>query len=245
MPYPHGWLTPESLPSGTRCIQLNVPDDFDFFAMLKGAIVPLFDSDQYEEHGTLTPEECAQYWIDWDAANSWGGCEVSGFIVGEIRMLPLLTAPDNWLLCDGSAKYKLSYMPLYGAIGGTFGEVGDYFYLPDLRGRVPLGTGSGTGLTPRSLADQGGEETHVLIDAEMPAHDHTINHNHTGNRSFITFAQGSSAGADLLRTTAGTAGVTAAHSGSSGQAGSDDPHENMPPYLGMDFYIYAGSMTPP
>lgn len=68
------WLTPDALPSSTKCIQVEVPDDLDFFAMLMGAIVPLFDPENFEEFGDLTPEECAQYWRDWDAAQTRADC---------------------------------------------------------------------------------------------------------------------------------------------------------------------------
>lgn len=71
---PRAWLTPDALPTGTRCVQITVPDDEDFYAMLIGALVPLFSSESYEKHGTLTPEECAQWWVDWDWSQLWQDC---------------------------------------------------------------------------------------------------------------------------------------------------------------------------
>jgi len=241
MPQRHGWLTPDSLPSGTRCITLNVPDDDDFWAMLKGAIVPLFDSSQFEEYGTLTPEQCAQWWVDWDAANDWSECPVSGLIIGEIRLLTANPNVNSWFPCDGASLAPGLYPELFAAIGYTYGQgIEESFKLPDLRGRVVVATGSGSGLTTRAVNDQGGEETHVLTDAEMPSHDHTIGHNHAGTRSFVSFGQGTNPGAALLQQGAGTATVTAALTANSGAAGSDTPHENMPPFIALDYYIYVG-----
>lgn len=92
------------------------------------------------------------------------------------------SAPLGWLLCDGSAVSRTTYANLFAIIGVAFG-VGDSvttFNLPDFRGRVPVGTGAGSGLTARTLAATGGEETHLLTTAEIPAHSHsTVESAHT------------------------------------------------------------------
>jgi microcystin-dependent protein len=82
-------------------------------------------------------------------------------------------------VCDGSAVSRTTYASLFAAIGTTFGA-GDgatTFNLPDLRGRVAIGTGQGAGLTNRALGATGGEEGHVLVTGEMPSHSHS--HTHT------------------------------------------------------------------
>ena len=82
--------------------------------------------------------------------------------------------PAGWLLCDGSAISRTSYSVLYAVIGTIWGA-GDgstTFTLPDLRGRVIVGAGSGPGLTPRALTATGGEETHVLLSSELASHNH-------------------------------------------------------------------------
>jgi len=231
MPQRHGWLTPDALPSGTRCVTLNVPDDDDFWAMLKGAIEPLFRSSQFEEHGTLTPEECAQWWVDWDAGNDWSGCEVSGLIIGEVRAIAATTPPDGWLACDGSALDKIEYAGLFSAIGGTFGQAGDYFYLPDLRSRAIVGAGTGTSLTDRVVSDQGGEETHVLTTAEIPAHNHPITRRNVGGGAISTIE---------FTTTANNTGNT-----NTGNRGDGGAHQNMMPFLVLQYYIYAGTLAAP
>jgi len=70
----NAWLTPDELPSATKCVQITVPDDEEFYAMLIGALTPLFESENFENEGTLTAEECAQWWVDWFWAQTWPDC---------------------------------------------------------------------------------------------------------------------------------------------------------------------------
>jgi hypothetical protein len=83
-------------------------------------------------------------------------------------------APSGYLLCDGSSYSTTTYSGLFNAISYTWGGTGSSFNVPDLRGRVTIGAGSGTGLTFRALATYSGEETHVLVSGETPlvAHSH-------------------------------------------------------------------------
>lgn len=88
--------------------------------------------------------------------------------------------PENWLLCNGQAVSRTDYDLLFSIIGTTYG-VGDgstTFNLPDLRGRVPLGKGTGTGAGGETynfeLAGKGGEYSHILTVDEMPSHTHII-----------------------------------------------------------------------
>src|SRR5207302_11385946 len=95
---------------------------------------------------------------------------------GGVFLWSTSTAPTGFLLCDGSAVSRTTYTALFAVIGTTYGS-GDgstTFNVPDLRGRVAVGAGQGTGLTNRVLGAMSGEENHVLTIAEMPAHTHTI-----------------------------------------------------------------------
>lgn len=114
-----------------------------------------------------------------------GNLTVSGALtVGGAAMLPAGTmmdyagsaAPTGWLLCDGSAVSRTTYASLFSAIGTAWG-VGNgttTFNVPDLRGRTAIGAGTGSGLTARTLAGTGGEETHQLTTGELASHSHTI-----------------------------------------------------------------------
>ncbi|MFO0606013.1 MAG: tail fiber protein [Polyangiales bacterium] len=86
-------------------------------------------------------------------------------------------APPGWALCDGRAVSRGGeYEALFRAIGASYGA-GDTvttFNLPDLRGRVIVGAGSGPSLTPRALGEQLGEERHTLTVAELAPHSHLV-----------------------------------------------------------------------
>jgi microcystin-dependent protein len=92
-------------------------------------------------------------------------------------------APTGWVLCNGAAISRATFAALFAIIGTTYG-VGDgstTFNLPDLRSRVPMGAGTGTGLSARALAAVGGAETHLLTVGELVGHNHLTteaNHNH-------------------------------------------------------------------
>jgi microcystin-dependent protein len=146
-------------------------------------------------------------------------------MVGEI--IPFAGAanpdPDRWLPCDGSLYAVADYPDLYAVIDVFYGGIPFVnFNVPDLRGRIPLGAGHGTGLTDRPLATTGGEETHTLIEAEIPSHTHT-----TGNSLLIATA--TPPPLDVL----GPNPLPA----STGSTGGDGPHENMPPWLAINYFI--------
>jgi microcystin-dependent protein len=102
---------------------------------------------------------------------------------GVVSMWVTGTAPTGWLLCQGQAVSRTTYATLFGVISTTYG-VGDNsttFNLPDLRGRVPMGAGTGrnvadsANLTARTLGTKVSDaETHTLTTAEMPAHTHDL-----------------------------------------------------------------------
>lgn len=150
------------------------------------------------------------------------------------------STPSGWLLCDGTAVSRTTYSGLYSSIGTTYG-VGDNsttFNLPDLRGRVPVGSGqgkedgasdpvagtatrppAGSNLTNRSLGVYGGEEKHSITEAELAAHTHTI----------------------LTGTSSTGGGMAAPFQGnqttSTGSTGSGTAHNNMMKYITVNFII--------
>lgn len=84
--------------------------------------------------------------------------------------------PDGYLVCDGQAVSRTQYEQLFSAFGTTFG-VGNgstTFNLPDFQGRVPVGAGSGAGLSSRPLGSAFGTETHSLTAAELAPHTHDV-----------------------------------------------------------------------
>jgi microcystin-dependent protein len=91
--------------------------------------------------------------------------------IGEMKMFAGTFAPMDWEFCWGQQLSISQYNSLFAIIGTQFGGDGiTYFNLPDLRGRTPIGSGTGPGLTPRNPAEKGGVETVTLTTANMPAH---------------------------------------------------------------------------
>ena len=94
--------------------------------------------------------------------------------IAEIRMFAGNFAPRNWAFCAGQTMAIASNTALFSLLGTTYGGNGQTtFALPDLRGRVPVGTGQGPGLSYISLGEVAGAATHTLTSTEMPAHTHT------------------------------------------------------------------------
>jgi microcystin-dependent protein len=115
------------------------------------------------------------------------------------------SAPTGYLLCDGSSVSTTTYAALYAIIGYSYGGSGGSFVLPDLRGRVPMGAGTGAGLTARTLAATGGAETHALSTAELASHNH-------GTTNTLSVASHTHGATGLSFTgTAGTTGNESAH----------------------------------
>jgi microcystin-dependent protein len=94
---------------------------------------------------------------------------------GTIIQSAAIDIPAGWLDCDGDSKLIITYPNLFGAIEYTYGGSGLFFNVPDIKGRVVVGTGSGTGLTSRTLGQKSGVETHALTISEMPSHTHSSN----------------------------------------------------------------------
>src|SRR5215204_6703487 len=101
--------------------------------------------------------------------------------LGMIQTFGFNFAPRGWAMCDGSIMSIAQNTALFSLLGTTYGGNGQTTYaLPDLRGRVPVGTGQGPGLPSIILGEVSGEPTHTLITTEMPAHQHLISGNSSG-----------------------------------------------------------------
>lgn len=167
--------------------------------------------------------------IDTTFASSLATALGGGAPTGSIAMWGTGTAPTGWLLADGSAVSRTTYSALFALIGTTFGA-GDgstTFALPDFRGRAPIGAGTGSGLTARTLAGTVGAETHTLTAAEsgLPSHTHTIGGADTPNYAW---------GTNPLK---GTGSGASTDTGSTGGTGASSAHNNMQPSLVVNFII--------
>src|SRR5580658_3134156 len=108
---------------------------------------------------------------------------MSNAYIGEIRMVGFNFAPRGWGLCTGTTLSIQQNTALFSLIGTNFGGNGTTtFQLPNLQGRMAIGFGTGTGLSPYTLGQAGGAQSANILIANMPAHNHSI----TGNVNVAT-----------------------------------------------------------
>jgi len=159
---------------------------------------------------------------------------------GVIQLYGGTYAPAGWLLCDGSEVSRTDYAALYAAIGTTYGD-GDgstTFNIPNMCGRVPVGVGesAATGHTEHTLGQKSGAETHTLTIAQIP--------NHTHNLRYVKLSATSGTGTgNWLATTAYKWGSNEAYQDVGGTVmttGDSASHNNMQPYLGLNYIISTG-----
>jgi microcystin-dependent protein len=154
---------------------------------------------------------------------------------GTIIQSAAVTVPEGWLLCNGDSILKNIYLNLYNAIGYTYGGSGDNFNVPDIRGRVSLGTGTGAGLSSRTLGNTGGAETHQLSVGEMPSHSHTSNS--TGSRGLMTSTGNNTASSGLDNSSGEADLYVGPVQLTINSAGSSNAHNNMQPFIVLNYLI--------
>lgn len=163
--------------------------------------------------------------------------------VGEIRLFAGNFAPAGWMLCQGQLLSIAENDVLFQLIGTTYGGDGqNTFQLPDLRGRVPLHAGQGSGLSNRTLGETGGQETVTVTSSQMPSHNHApLASNLPGSQA--SPGGGYWAGSTSLLYSTGAPNQPI-NLPAVGNAGGNQPHENRIPFLGMNFIISLFGIFP-
>jgi microcystin-dependent protein len=163
---------------------------------------------------------------------------MSEAFLGEIRLISFNFAPKGWALCNGQFLPINQNQALFSLLGTMYGGNGQTtFALPDLRGKTPLHTGPGF-----NLGQAGGEQTHTLTQSELPAHTHTAFGNNTGADKTEPTGNFWSNGGDNIYSTQPPDGTMKA--GTIGTVGGNVPHENMSPFLVVNFAICLQGIFP-
>lgn len=166
---------------------------------------------------------------------------MSECFIGEIRMVSFNFPPKNWAMCNGQSLPINQNQALFSLLGTRYGGDGvTTFKLPDLRGRVPMHFGSGM-----VIGQAGGEEAHTLTVNELPMHTHSL----VGSTALATGTSPANAlvgkkgrtGRDVY---AAPANLTTLAQNSVSQAGGSQPHQNMQPFMALNFAIALVGIFP-
>jgi microcystin-dependent protein len=170
--------------------------------------------------------------------------------LAEVRIVGFNFAPRGWALCDGQILPINQNQSLYSLLGTTYGGDGrTSFALPDMRGRSPIHKGnSNTGGSNHTLGQKSGEETHQLSEAEIPQHSHGV---------MVSDVNGTNIGASpgnvylthsKLEKRFSSKNTPDVDMNSTNEVnppfGGGQPHENMQPYLAVNFCIALTGLFP-
>lgn len=163
--------------------------------------------------------------------------------VGEIRIAGFNFAPVNWAFCNGAILSISQNDTLFNLIGTTYGGDGqNTFALPDLQGRVPVHAGSGHGST-YILGQIAGNETVTLTTGQIPGHTHApVASAGDGTSNVPT----NNVWANWTGAQYNAAAPTSSpmRSDAIGMAGGNQPHDNLMPYLVINFIISLFGIFP-
>ncbi len=168
--------------------------------------------------------------------------------VAEIRIFPFNFAPTGWAFCNGQLLPISQNTALFSLLGTTYGGDGkSTFALPGLQDSAPLHPGQGQGLSLYDLGQTGGEQFVTLLESEMPLHNHSMlaslgDADLTAPSPLNVLAQ-STGGFAYKQPNFGTTATLAPQA--LAPAGGNQPHNNMMPYLTVNFCIALQGVFPP
>lgn len=224
--------TGDTLSSQLVTYQFKAPNELWIQRAIYGLMSLYGDGAVWYPCGAVSVDDTVEAFIQM-----WGTLTViqqAGIIIAYAG----IATPSNTLPCDGASYLRTDYPQLFAAIGVVWGSADSaHFNVPDLRGRTLIDSGTGSGLSPRTIADNGGEETHVLSVMELAAHNHTDTGHAHSIPSFLITGTAVPPPLDggtelpLSLTNTGTASANIQNSG------ADSPHNNMQPWVAINYAI--------
>jgi microcystin-dependent protein len=174
--------------------------------------------------------------------------------LAEIRMFAGNFAPRGWFFCQGQLLSIAQWTAVFALVGTTYGGNGQTtFGVPDLRGRVPVGTGQGPGLPSIDLGEMSGVPSTTLLSTNLPFHNHiltgavtpqvnndnaSLSDDASGKRFAVTGAIFTAATTDLVSMAPMVSTLAV------GIAGSNQPFSNRSPYQGMNYIMCVEGIFP-
>lgn len=169
--------------------------------------------------------------------------------LAEIRIFPFNFPPKGWAFCDGQILSLSQNTALFSLLGTTYGGDGKTnFALPNLQGNAAMFWGQGPGLSLHDIGETGGSDTVTLLDSEMPSHSHPFNASaHTANLDTPgpQYSLARTTPALLYKTPATGLPMNQLSDNAVAPAGGDQPHNNLMPYLTLNFCIALQGIYPP
>jgi len=170
---------------------------------------------------------------------------MSDQFIAEIRIFAANFAPKGWAFCNGQIMSISQNTALFSLLGTTYGGNGtSTFALPNFQGLSPIHPGQGAGLSLRDLGETSGVETVTLLASELPAHTHIPNCNSGMGDQYGppgNFWATDAGGNNEYNAT----GASAMAAGILAPVGGNQPHNNLQPYLALNFCIALQGIFPP
>lgn len=226
------FLTPDAITTVARkCYRFVLPDDEGFLDAFKTAVLSLLNPINWQEYGTMTPDEAAQFSLEYARD---GIAESDWCMIGCIIPYVSSALPGHALACDGANYNRVDYPLLYAAIDPAFILDADTFFVPNIMGKFPLGA---TAAAPYTIGSMGGEVDHMLTVGEIPSHTHSdLGHSHTES----TAAPNVTTPGELpvpVPTAVPSFGITGTGFANIQNTGGGGAHNNMPPFVAIKYAI--------
>jgi len=173
--------------------------------------------------------------------------------LGQINLFGCNFAPRGWSMCQGQVMSIAQNTALFSLLGTNFGGNGTTtFLLPDLQGRAPIGFGQGPGLSNYTIGERSGAESAPVAAVSYPAHSHTLfaaaGPGTTNAPSSMIEAEGQTGGRggtiNLALYSASGTPTSLAAAALTAATGGNQPHNNIQPYLALNFCIALQGIFP-